>query len=100
MTSSFSFGTTRFTLHTFGYGAETRLLGGRLALQPFIEATVGSARSLDGGVLTPEILYGTGRVRALSVGLRAGWGMGGHRMGRYGGLLGDAATQGHDDHRM
>lgn len=93
-------GTTRFTLHTFGFGAETRLLGGRLALQPFIEATVGSARSLDGGVLTPEILYGTGRVRALSAGLRAGWGMGGHRMGRYGGLLGTPATQGHDDHRM
>ncbi len=93
-------GTTRFTLHTFGYGAETRLLDGRLALQPFIEATVGSARSLDDGVLTPEILYGTNRVRALSLGLRAGWRMSGHRMGRYGGLLGAPAAQGHDDHRM
>jgi len=92
-------GTTRFTLHTLGYGAEAGLLDGRLTLQPFIEATFGSARSLDGGVLTPEILYGTSRVRSLSVGLRAGWGMGGHRMGRYGGLLGGGTAAGHD-HRV
>ena len=93
-------GTTRFTLHTFGYGVEAAALNGRLALQPFVEATLGSARGIDGGVLTPEILYGTARVRALSVGLRAGWGTGGHRMGRYGGLLGTSAAQGHDHRRM
>ncbi len=93
-------GTTRFTLHTFGYGARASLLDGRLALEPFVEATFGSARNLDGGVLTPEILYGSGRVRSLSLGLRAGWGMAGHRMGRYGSLLGTAAAAGHEHQRM
>ena len=47
----------------------------------------GEAQNVAGGVLTPALLYGTTRVRSLSVGLRAGWGMAGHRMGRYGALL-------------
>lgn len=80
-------GTTRFTLHTVGYAHERRLAGGDLALQPFVEVTLGTARSLDGGVLTPEILYGTTRVRSVAGGIRLSWRMLGHRMGRYGGLL-------------
>ncbi len=93
-------GTTRFTLHTVGYGAEVSWWDGRLTLQPFVEATLGSARNVGGGVLTPEILYGSNRVRSVSVGLRAGWRMTGHRMGRYGGLLGPARPNGHEHHGM
>ncbi|MBP9202240.1 MAG: hypothetical protein KBF47_19625 [Gemmatimonadales bacterium] len=80
-------GTTRFTLHTLGYGFERRAGLGQLALQPFVEATFGRAQPTMGGVLTPEILYGTSRVRAVTAGLRLSWGLEGHRMGRYGGLL-------------
>ena len=58
-----------------------------LQVEPFLEATLGSAQSVAGGVLTPALLYGTTRVRSLSVGLLAGWGMAGHRMGRYGAML-------------
>jgi len=80
-------GITRFTLHTVGYGFAVGPRASPLVLEPFVEATLGSAQSLDGGVLTPGILYGTTSVRSLSVGLRAAWGMAGHRMGRYGDLL-------------
>jgi hypothetical protein len=80
-------GTTRFTLHTVGYGYAFELAEGRLELRPFVEGTLGKAMSLDGGVLTPEILYGTDRVRSISGGVRIGWRMAGHRMGRYGDLL-------------
>ncbi len=81
-------GITRFTLHTVGYGVRVGPRQSPLLLEPFVEATLGSAHSVDGGVLTPAILYGTTRVRSLSIGLRAAWGMAGHRMGRYGALLG------------
>lgn len=80
-------GTTRFTLHTVGYGVERQAGLGALAVQPFIEATLGRARPTMAGVLTPQILYGTSRVRSVTAGVRLSWGLAGHRMGRYGGLL-------------
>lgn len=80
-------GTTRFTLHTFGYRYERRYIQGSLRLQPFIEGTVGRARAVGGGVLSPEILYGSTRLRSLSLGLRVSWRLEGHRMGRYGEIL-------------
>jgi hypothetical protein len=80
-------GITRFTLHTFGYGYGFLAAGGKLELRPFVEATLGRAVNHGGGVLTPQILYGTTRIRALSIGVRASWGLEGHRMGRYGDLL-------------
>ncbi|HXI19871.1 MAG TPA: hypothetical protein VNH46_02220, partial [Gemmatimonadales bacterium] len=80
-------GITRFTLHTVGYGYGFVTAGGRLELRPFVEVTLGRAENHGGGVLTPQILYGTTRVRAVSAGVRATWGFQGHRMGRYGNLL-------------
>lgn len=80
-------GITRFTLHTVGYGYEFTAIRGAATIHPFVEATFGTAKNDGGGVLTPEILYGTERVRSVSVGLRLGWRMQGHRMGRYGDLL-------------
>jgi hypothetical protein len=95
-------GTTRFTLHTLGYGYEFRLARERLQIHPFIEGTMGRARNVDGGVLTPELLYGTSRVRSLSTGVRLTWQMSGHRMGRYGDLLSNESGRMHDayDHQM
>lgn len=80
-------GTTRFTLHTVGYGYEFSLGQGRASIMPFLEATFGRAENDGGGVLTPEILYGTEDVRSVSAGIRLSWQMAGHRMGRYGKLL-------------
>lgn len=80
-------GVTQFTLHTAGYGYTLTLANDRLALNPFVEATVGTARNQGGGVLTPDILYRTERVRSVSAGVRLQWRMRDHRMGRYGGLL-------------
>lgn len=93
-------GTTRFTLHTIGYLHDRPLAAGRLRLQPFVEGTFGTARTVDGGLLTPEILYGGSGVRSLSAGLRISWRVEGHRMGRYGGLLappGDVEHAGHPE---
>lgn len=82
-------GITRFTLHTIGYSVEVPVeRGGTVA--PFVEATLGRAENDGGGVLTPEILYGTETVRSLSAGIRLSWRMQGHRMGRYGLLLDSA----------
>lgn len=80
-------GTTRFTLHTLGYGYEFGMFRDRFKLRPFIEGTLGRARNIDGGILKPELLYGTNKVRSLATGIRLMWQMSGHRMGRYGDLL-------------
>ncbi len=83
-------GITRFTLHTVGYSYRIDVAHDRLGLDPFVEATFGRARNEGGGVLTPELLYGSERVRSLSLGIRLQWSMRGHRMGRYGSLLRDS----------
>ncbi len=91
-------GITRFSLQTVGYGYSARLAGGRLRVEPFVEGTLGTARSHGGGILTPELLYGGSSVRALSVGTRVEWRLGGHRMGRYGDLLGAPGAGTHQHH--
>jgi hypothetical protein len=83
-------GTTRFTIHTAGYQYDWRAPVRGLDVSPFVEGTIGSARNIDGGLLTPEILYRSDDVRSLSAGLRIRWRLAGHRMGRYGSLLDEA----------
>jgi hypothetical protein len=82
-------GTTRFTIHTVGYQYDWRAPVRELDVSPFVEGTIGSARNIDGGLLSPEILYRSNDVRSLSAGLRIRWRLAGHRMGRYGNLLED-----------
>jgi len=89
-------GTTRFSLHTLGYGYRFGAAGDRLAIEPFVEATLGSARNVDGGIFTPEVFYGTDRVRSVSAGWRVSWEVMSHRMGRYGGLIEVPTTMMHD----
>jgi hypothetical protein len=91
-------GTTRFTLHTIGYLHDRAFAAGRLRLQPFVEGTFGRMRTIDGGLLTPELLYGGTSVRSLAAGLRMSWRIGGHRMGRYGGLLAPGSAAEHGSH--
>ncbi|HET9133495.1 MAG TPA: hypothetical protein VFN90_04265 [Gemmatimonadales bacterium] len=81
-------GTTRWTLHTaqLRFGPIGR---GRVDALPFIEATVGRISRGGPGIFDIETLYGTDRVRTISVGVVVNAGMRGHRMGRYG-VLGAA----------
>ena len=93
-------GVTRFTLHTLGYSFTFSGAGGRLAIRPFAEGTVGKMRSIGGGVFSPDVFYGKSNLAALSVGVRLEWRMAGHRMGRYGDLLDDGASLGSKHHSM
>jgi hypothetical protein len=56
----------------------------RIELQPFAEASYGRIAARGGGVFVPSALYGRDTFWSASLGVRAGWGMMGHRMGRYG----------------
>lgn len=89
-------GVTRFALHTIGYGYGIRTRAG-LELRPFAELTLGRMRETQGAVFDPKVFYGRTTIRALSVGLRLGWRMEGHRMGRYGDLLGEPAMHTHQE---
>ncbi|MGH7658429.1 MAG: hypothetical protein ACREL6_09350 [Gemmatimonadales bacterium] len=79
-------GTTRWTTHTAGYSM--RLDAGRqFVLGPFVEATLGRASSVGGGVIIPEGLYGRETFETVSLGVRIMFGRPMHRMGRYGILM-------------
>ena len=81
-------GISRWSLHTLHVAYDVFLRERKLTIQPFLEGTLGSVASVGGGVFDPAALYGTDKVRAFSVGVLVGWGMVGHRMGRYGALAG------------
>lgn len=75
-------GITRWSLLTMQY--RFRSGAGRLAVEPFAEATVGSIRETAGGIFDVTAIYGGAAVRRVSFGIRLGWADSGHRMGRYG----------------
>jgi len=77
-------GISRWSIHTLGYGARLGALTGRLALQPFVEISLGTIATVGGGLFDPAALYGRDSFRSVSAGLRIDWGMRGHRMGHYG----------------
>jgi hypothetical protein len=94
-------GTTRWTIHTLGYGLE---LGGSLAalrLAPVVEVSYGRMADVGGGLFDVESFYGGTSFWSLSVGFRLNPGMRMHRMGRYGVLqdtAGDGKMQQHEHH--
>jgi hypothetical protein len=88
-------GTTRFTIHTIGYQYDWSAAVADLLVSPFVEGAVGTARNIDGGLLTPEILYGSNDVGSISAGIRVRWNLSGHRMGRYGELLDEGGSHDH-----
>jgi hypothetical protein len=77
-------GITRWSLHTLHLAYDIVSPRRKLLIQPFIEGTLGHVAKVGGGIFDPVLTYGTDQVRALNVGLVMGWGMRGHRMGRYG----------------
>ena len=83
-------GITRWTLHTAGYGYGVGR--GRARVEPFAEITAGRVAATGGGIFSIADTYGKPSVTTLSVGVRFGWDIAGHRMGRYGVAL----PTGHD----
>jgi len=81
-------GTTRWSLHTLHLAYDIVAPGRKLLVQPFVEGTLGHVAKVGAGIFDPVLTYGTDQVRALNIGLVMGWGMRGHRMGRYGVLAG------------
>jgi hypothetical protein len=81
-------GISRWSLQTLHLAYDLTRSQRKLVIQPFAEGTAGSVAPVGGGVFDPVALYGTNQVRALSIGVMVGWGMRGHRMGRYGALAG------------
>ncbi|HEY6807950.1 MAG TPA: hypothetical protein VI160_04100 [Gemmatimonadales bacterium] len=83
-------GITRWTIWTAGYGADVAG-GGRLHLRPFVEGSLIRIARVGGGVFNPDTFYGPGTHWSVTTGVRLGWGMMGHRMGRYEPMTGPGA---------
>jgi hypothetical protein len=92
-------GTTRWTIHTAGYGYELRPIEVLHAL-PFIELSYGRIADVGGGLFDARSFYGRSSFWSITLGARLSLGMPVHRMGRYG-VAQDTALRtdrGHHDH--
>ena len=90
------FTTTRWTVHTLGWGVELLDGGSRARLQPFGEFSLASVASATPDAFDPAQFYGSRRLWAVHAGVRLGWGASMHRMGRYGAARDDgSAAAGH-----
>jgi hypothetical protein len=76
-------GTTRWTIHTAGYGFQLPATAGIDAL-PFLELSYGRIANEGGGLFNVQSFYGKTSFWSISVGARLSAGMPMHRMGRYG----------------
>jgi hypothetical protein len=77
-------GISRWSIHTVGYEVRLGPVNRRLALNPFVEVSLGRIATVSGVLFDPTSVYGRDTFRSVSVGLRLDWGMRGHRMGHYG----------------
>jgi hypothetical protein len=76
-------GTTRWTIHTGGYGYQLEPLD-RIGTLPFIELSYGRIADVGGGLFDTRAFYGKSTFWSVSLGARVSIGMPLHRMGRYG----------------
>ncbi|MEO7136253.1 MAG: hypothetical protein ABI037_00920 [Gemmatimonadales bacterium] len=93
-------GTTRWTIHTLGYGYRLGDSSTRLGALPFVEVSYGRMADTGGGVFDVRSFYGRDSFWSLEIGLRLSPGMRMHRMGRYRVAQDTAASGGmeYDDH--
>ena len=77
-------GTTRWTIHTLGYGFRLEDPVGRLGALPFVELSYGRMADVGGGLFDVRSFYGRTSFWSASVGVRLRLGMRMNRMGRYG----------------
>ena len=76
-------GVTRWSVHTIGYAILVTPRAARFEARTLVEFSGGSIKTLS-GLFDPNTVYGRTTFWTLSLGLRLGWGMAGHRMGHYG----------------
>jgi hypothetical protein len=95
-------GTTRWTIHTAGYGHQLQPAVG-VGVLPFVEASYGRMADVGGGLFDVESFYGKTSFWSLSLGARLTVGAPVHRMGRYG-VAQDTAHSAmgrhHEDHDL
>jgi hypothetical protein len=84
-------GISRWTSVTAGVSVEL-LPASRWSVAPVLESTIGHIEKVGGGIFEVTSWYERPTFWSLSIGVRAGLGMKGHRMGRYGLLR---AQEGH-----
>jgi hypothetical protein len=92
-------GTTRWTIHTAGYGYQLRAAEVLHAL-PFVELSYGRIADVGGGLFDARSFYGKTSFWSITLGARLSLGMPVHRMGRYG-VVQDTALRtdrGHHEH--
>jgi hypothetical protein len=77
-------GRTRWSILTAGYALRLSGSDSPVRIEPQVEVAFGTIRSLDGLGFDPVTFYGRDRFWTINLGVRAGWGMTMHRMGRYG----------------
>ncbi|HWN17443.1 MAG TPA: hypothetical protein VNO19_00895 [Gemmatimonadales bacterium] len=77
-------GTTRWTIHTLGYGFRLDRPAPWLAALPFVEVSYGRMADVGGGLFDVRSFYGRSSFWSLGIGVRFNAGMPLHRMGRYG----------------
>jgi hypothetical protein len=85
-------GTTRWTIHTLGYGWRWSAGTAPVTAEPFLEGSAGRVRNVGGGLFDARSFYGKTTFWSISVGVRLNLGMDMHRMGRYG-VAQDTATE-------
>lgn len=78
-------GTTRWSIHTLGYGMLVPAGRRTMDVEPFVELSLGRVATVGGGLFNPTAVYGRDTFWSGSVGLRVTRGMRGHRMGHYSG---------------
>jgi hypothetical protein len=91
-------GRTRWNIVTAGYAVRLLRQGSRYRIEPQLEVAYGTIRSLEGLAFDPVAFYGRDSFWSASLGIRVGWGMSMHRMGRYGALDGASLIQVPDPH--
>ena len=77
-------GTTRWTIHTAGYGFNLGHAAQPLGAIPFVELSHGRIADSDSGLFDARLFYGKTSFWSVSLGVRLNFGMEMHRMGRYG----------------
>ncbi len=90
-------GTTRWTIHTAGYGYQLEPLD-RIGMVPFIELSYGRIADVGGGLFDAQGFYGKTTFWSISLGARVSIGMPLHRMGRYGVAQDTAQAEGRGQH--
>jgi len=90
-------GTTRWTIHTAGYGFRLGDATQPLGALPFVELSHGRIADVGGGLFDPRVFYGKTSFWSVSLGVRLNLGMEMHRMGRYG-VAQDTAKEPESEH--